>query len=225
MIMFKQLISLLKKDDLVSQALDDTHNMLKKSERLYNEAVKALLANKSAGFDIYELDREINSLEKKIRRKVLEHLSINPQQDIVASLVLTSIVIDVERIGDYSKNIYELIDLYGKPEKIAIDKKLIESAKNITGLFRKVKTAFIHGEEREALPLLDQLNTIKKGCDRYIFDVASTKDCSARRTIANVLFSRYLKRISAHLENMTSSIANPFDMIGFYKGNLNKEAD
>ena len=58
--MFKQFISLFKKGDLFSQAFDDTHSMLKKSERLYNEAVKALLANKSAGFDIYELDREIN---------------------------------------------------------------------------------------------------------------------------------------------------------------------
>jgi len=223
--MFKQLISLLKKGDLFSQALDDTHSMLKKSEQLYNEAIKAFLANKTAGFDIYELDREINSLEKKIRRKVLEHLSINPQQDIVTSLVLTSIVIDVERIGDYSKNIYELHDLYGKPEKITIDKKLTGSAEKITGLFKKVKSVFISGEEDKAIVLMNQLNKIKKEFDRYIFDIASTKDCSARRTIVNVLFSRYLKRVTAHLENMTSSIANPFDLIGFYQGDLKKEAD
>ena len=223
--MFKQLISLLKKGDLFSQAFEDTNTMLKKSERLYNEAVKAMLANKSAGFNIYELDREINSLEKKIRRKVLEHLSINPQQDIVASLVLTSIVIDVERIGDYSKNIYELLDLYGKPETITIENKLIDYSERITELFEKVKSIFIDGDEKEAAALMNKLNKIKRGCDKYIFDVASTKDCSARRTIVNVLFSRYLKRVTAHLENMMSSIANPFDMIGFYKGNMNKEAD
>jgi phosphate transport system protein len=223
--MFKQLISILKKGDLVSQALDDTNNMLQKSEQLYNEAVKALLANKSAGFDIYELDREINSLEKKIRRKVLEHLSINPQQDIVASLVLTSIVIDVERIGDYSKNIYELHDLYGKPEKIILEKMLTESSKNITIVFEKVKRVFISGDSEDALALMKELNAIKKQYDRYVFEVASVKECSARTTITNVLFSRYLKRVCAHLENITSSIANPFDMIGFYKGDLNKEAD
>jgi phosphate transport system protein len=223
--MFKQLISLIKKGDLFSQAFDDAHSMLVKSELLYNEAVKALLANKSAGFDIYELDREINSLEKKIRRKSLEHLSINPQQDIVASLVLTSIVIDVERIGDYSKNIYELHDLYGKPEKITIENKLIDYSSRITELFEKVKNVFIDEDEKEAATLMNKLNKIKRGCDKYIFDVASKKDCSARRTIVNVLFSRYLKRVSAHLENMMSSIANPFDMIGFYQGDMNKEAD
>ena len=223
--MFKQLFSLLKKGDLFSQALENTTSMLEKAESLYNEAVKGMLSNTSAGFDIYELDREINSLEKKIRRKVLEHLSINPQQDIVASLVLTSIVIDVERIGDYSKNIYELLDLYGKPEAITIDKRLIDYSSGITQLFEKVKNVFIDEDEKEAAALMEQFNKIKKGCDKYIFDIASTKDCSARRTIVNVLFSRYLKRVTAHLENMMSSIANPFDMIGFYKGNLNKEAD
>ena len=224
--MFKQLLAVLKKGDLVNQALDDTQTMLEKANCLFNEAVKGFENNKPAGFDIYELDREINYLEKKIRRKVLEHLSINPQQDIVASLVLTSIVISIERIGDYSKNIYELVDLYDEGDKITIDKQLTESAVFISKTFKEVEKVFASGNAKEAHGIMNKINPVKKGFETYIFEEAATQTGrSTRRTIVNVLYSRYLKRVAAHLETIASGIANPFDMIGFYKGNIRKEAD
>jgi phosphate uptake regulator len=37
----------------------------------------------------------------------------------------------------------------------------------------------------------------------------------ARDAVATALYVRYLKRISAHLMNIASSIVNPFERIGF----------
>jgi len=216
--MFKQLLAILKRDDLIAQALQDTENMFQKSARLFTEACRALEHNQQAGFDIYDLDKEINGLEKKIRRKILEHLSINPKQDIVASLVLTSIVISIERIGDHAKNIYELIDLYEKDDEITIDPILKESAAFIETQFSKVQQAFSDGDQETAKTLMHTLDPVRQTVDRYIFEEAAKKEnCSARRTIVNVLYARFLKRVAAHLENTASSISNPFDMIGFYK--------
>ena len=40
---------------------------------------------------------------------------------------------------------------------------------------------------------------------------------SESRTAAIALYARYLKRIGAHLKNITTTLVNPFDAIG-YKG-------
>jgi phosphate uptake regulator len=58
--------------------------------------------------DIAEKDETINVGERMVRRMVAQHLTINPEQDLPSSLVLISIVHDVERIGDYTKGLIEL---------------------------------------------------------------------------------------------------------------------
>jgi phosphate transport system protein len=223
--MFKQLLSALRKGDLVNQALHDTEDMLSKAQRLYNEATAVILENRTPKFDIYKLDREINNIEKDVRRKVLEHLSINPRQEIAATLVLTSIIIDIERIGDYSKNIFELINLHRGKKKGFTDEKLNHDVAFLSGMFEEVKSAFSSGDAKEAALVMNKLNPVKKEFDTYISKLATKRGLSTRKTVVNVLFSRYLKRVCAHLENIVSGIANPFDMIGFYKENMNKEAD
>ena len=48
--------------------------------------------------DLVEMDDVVDEGEREVRRTVLEHLSMNPRQDLVASLILVSIVNDAERI-------------------------------------------------------------------------------------------------------------------------------
>jgi len=40
---------------------------------------------------------------------------------------------------------------------------------------------------------------------------------STGKTAAVVLYARYLKRIGAHLKNITTTVVNPFDSIGYKK--------
>lgn len=223
--MFKELISILKKQDLVKQSLEDTNIMFDKSKQLFDEATNALAEERKPSFDIYALDREINGIEKKIRRKVLENLSINPKQDVVATLVLTSIIIDIERIGDYSKNIYELFNLCHADTKNSIDLKLMKDAGLISEKFKQTAKTLQIGDENEAIIIMEQLNNLKREFDHFILNSVKNSNASIRQAIVNVLLARYLKRVAAHLENIASSIANPFDMIGFYQDNPYKEAD
>jgi len=216
--MFKQLLSLLSKDDLISQAYDDMQTMLQKSQTLYYEAVASLTENREASFDIYKLDKEINSYEKKIRRKVLEHLSVNPQQDIMSSLVLTSIVISIERIGDYSKNIYEVLGFFKKGEVLTIHETLVSTQKTISGSFPTIADALHTGDIESAQKLIVTLDPLRKILDSYIYnDAVNNPVKDTRVVITNVLYSRYLKRVAAHLENIATSIVNPFHKIGFFE--------
>ena len=84
--------------------------MIANCEYLFNEAWR-ILTTQSKIEQIpqyfYDRDIEVNEQEKKIRRLLFEHLTINPQYDLSGALIIMSIIKDNERIGDYSKNLLE----------------------------------------------------------------------------------------------------------------------
>lgn len=214
--MLRNLMNVLRKGDLVDQAIKETADMFTDAKAVFTGAVASLKSKSEPGFDIYKRDRRINDAEKSIRRKVLENMSINPRQDIVASLVLTSIIIDIERIGDYSKNVYELNNLCSKKTS-TIDSELFQMADSIADQFDSLNKALVEGNTQVGQTLMDTLDPIRKESEKYICTIATKKDITVEEAVINVLFARYLKRVAAHLENIASSIANPFDKIGFYK--------
>ena len=114
--MFKQIFEMFKSDSLYEQALSECHEMLEIDREMFNESINALRTSDSAEIpiDIYAMDKKINSFERDVRRKVMTHLAISGSQDLGSGLILTSVVIDIERIGDYTKNIYDLAVSYPK---------------------------------------------------------------------------------------------------------------
>ena len=126
--MFKQIYKLFQSNSLYEQALNECHEMLDIDLLMFKTSVQSLRKSDSADIDIdiYSMDRKINEFERDVRRKVMTHLAVSGTDDICSGLVLVSVVIDIERIGDYTKNIYDLAvnhpkKLLGGPleEKIA----------------------------------------------------------------------------------------------------------
>jgi phosphate transport system protein len=209
-------MEIMRKGDLVEQAIEETAVMFSNAKKVYEEAIAALKENREPKFDIYAVDREINDSEKSIRRKLLENMAINPRQDIVASLVVTSIIIDIERIGDYSKNIYELNQIRTS-KKTNIDSELLKQANFLADQFDAINNAFGLGDPDKGKILMDRLDPVRKFFEKYIRDIVHQSNISIENAVINTLFARYLKRVGAHLENIASGIVNPFDRIGFYK--------
>ena len=58
---------------------------------------------------------------------------------------------------------------------------------------------------------------IIKKCDEIVGDLVASPDpqLSPSDAVATALYTRYLKRIGAHLMNIATSIVNPFERIGF----------
>ena len=99
---------------MAGQAFDTTLTMLEFDHKMYTASVATLRESDTSElpFDIKKTDRKINKYEREVRRNVLTHLSIAGTQNIVPGLALVSIVIDVERIGDYTKNIADLARMH-----------------------------------------------------------------------------------------------------------------
>ncbi|MCB7130307.1 MAG: PhoU domain-containing protein, partial [Candidatus Brocadiales bacterium] len=81
--------------------------MLEMDLAMYEASVESLRRSdiSEIAIDIYKMDKQINAYERDVRKKVMTHLAVTGSADLVSGLVLVSVVIDIERIGDYTKNI------------------------------------------------------------------------------------------------------------------------
>tara|TARA_Y100001935_G_scaffold187032_1_gene155467 strand:- start:209 stop:874 length:666 start_codon:yes stop_codon:yes gene_type:complete len=219
--MLKEFFNLLKSDSLYEQALVESYEMLDIDLSMFTESVRSLRKSDSAdiNIDIYDMDKKINSFERDVRRKIMTHLTVNPQQDLSSGLVLVSVVIDIERIGDYTKNIYDLA--LNHPSKLVggnYEESLLEVEESTRKFFIDSVKSFKEQDIDLARRLMEDYKTeISSKCEEITKAIVSGKssDISSSDAAAIALYARYLKRISAHCRNLISSIVNPFERIGY----------
>lgn len=219
---FKELIQLWRSDNLLTQALNDSHAMLEGTRSMFHASVKSLhrYDDGEMKLNVYEADAQVNAYERKVRRDVLKHLAITGGANIIPGLILTSIVIDIERLGDYTKNIMDLAIAH--PDKLSSGKfeddiKKIE--RDAASLFDQVIPALKTTDKANARKLIKDNWWMMKRCDEIITALIREEDTgmSCRDAVTTGLYARYLKRSVAHLINIATSIVNPFEAIGFYK--------
>ena len=219
--MWKEIISIFKKDNLYQQAFEEACEMLDTDGRMYTASIESLRQHDSAeiDLDIYALDKEINRSERDVRKKVMKHLMLSGDTQLNSGLALVSVVIDIERIGDYTKNIYDLARSHPKRLKAgSLEANLQEIEAHITEVFTHAIEAFKEGDEELARQVMEEYKEeISTDCDDMAGDVISGKvsDLESPEAAAVVLYVRFLKRIGSHSRNIATSIVNPFHRIGY----------
>tara|TARA_A100001234_G_scaffold57582_2_gene49471 strand:+ start:1438 stop:2112 length:675 start_codon:yes stop_codon:yes gene_type:complete len=222
MSIFNDIIKIWKSDSLLSQAWDDSIAMLKLSHEIFLKSLESFNSPESLK-EIKALkkeDRKINDYQMTVRRKVLTHFSIGASaREVTNGLVLVDMVVDIERIGDYCKNISDLTLM--KESSINFG----ELSDEISKIEEEVKSRFsstievIENQDEDlAFTLQDKYRkAISTVSDNIVSDIVSgkTKLGSQSKSAALVLYIRYLKRIGAHLKNITSTVVNAYDRIGY----------
>ncbi len=231
--MLKQFFKMLSNQDLLTQALNDTHEMAEISLRLYELATDLTFSDlnrKVTAEDIENVRKKdflLNHFEKSIRKKVFEHIAINDkeEQQLSTAFILTTIVNNFERIGDYSKNISEIAEIKQMLKDEEWNKVLIECSKKIKGVFRDTLSAFKNADYDLARKVIDTHYEIKSRINDDLVVIATKEPPLQVNYAAYALYLRYLKRISSHLMNIATSITNPIDKIGYYVGDEGDEKD
>ena len=227
--LWKHLFSIFKKDTLLDKAFQQSYEMLDITRQMYVSAKSSLREQEhnQMDIDIYTQDRQVNRYEREVRRNVLRHLTVTGTEDSYSCLVLVSIIIDIERIGDYTKNIVDLARNH--PAKLTgglyeEDLQKIEHA--VEDTFIRVTHQFKNSDSKDAEKLLLEYEWVNKICDQHTIDHIKEVDktVSSGDAVSLALYYRYIKRINSHLRNIATSIVNPFDQIGFTH-NLKKEVD
>jgi len=219
--MFKELKSLFQKGNLLQQSYNDCSDMLATDLSMFLESIRSLREAEDAvlAFDIYEKDKLINAFERETRRRVLTHLSVAGPAELPMGIKLISIVVDIERIGDYTKNIVELAQNH--PTRLDADQ--FENA--LLGIELAVKESFTcmvntfseQDEECARQVMHRHQKEVASVSDRIMGDMIQGQigglEISSALTL--VIYMRYLKRVSSHLKNIATSIVNPIDRIGY----------
>ena len=226
--MFKEILSILRRGDLLEQATDEAAEMFAKAESMFKAAMNMVMECQKPDMDMYEADREINRMEWEVRQKVLEHMVIGrSKEDVPAVLILTSAVVDIERIGDYSNNIIELADIC--PADVVIGEDHVrffrEIEAQILEIFALTRDAYRNADAKKAQTAMDIHWQISEQCDKMFEELASETELPAGHAVIYTLLARYLKRVSSHLKNIASSVVNPFPRMGFRAAEEGKELD
>lgn len=221
--MFKELIGLWKKHGLLTQVIEEFSQMLNDDGYVFSNAWRALqgkVAIQEIEKSIRERDKSVNQRERKIRRMLVEHLSLNPRQDVSGCLAMMSLVKDAERVGDYSKNIFDVgVLLKGHAREMKYFDRLSGIQDRIWNRLSQLERAFPSGDERLAKEILAGYAEIKNDCSQVLEDLFSDK-LETQEAVSTALLSRFLKRINSHISNITSGIVYPIDQIDFVRGGI-----
>ena len=218
--MFKEFFDVFRKGDLLHQAFDRSHEMLRDDMEMFEAAISSLRERDDArvDIDVYAKDQRINAYQREVRRKVFTHLTLARAQDLHAGLALVSVVIDIERIGDYAKNIVELaLNHPGRLQCGPHEEMVRRIETTVKTMFSLLLEAMPANDEAKAKEIMSEHWWIARRGDEIV-DALIQKDepqLPGHEAVTSALYVRYLKRTSAHLMDIASSIANPFDRIGF----------
>ena len=224
MSVFKNLVNIWKSEDSLSQAWSSSNEMLVISHDMFNDSINALRSGEKNKVikSIKQRDEIINQYHREIRKKVVTYYSVSKDVlNIDSGLVLLNMVVDIERVGDYSKNILDLAKHHPKKlvsEKVSDDLRIIEKA--VIERFKNTVIAIETMDEDIARKLIKSYRSdLGKISDNLVASSISGnfQIGEEHRASSMVLYARYLKRIGAHLKNITSVVVNPFESIGYKK--------
>ena len=224
MSVFKDLVNIWKSEDSLSQAWASSNEMLTLSHEMFVDSVNALRSGEKNKVikSIKQRDTDINEYHRDIRKKVVTYYSISKDvTNIHSGLVLINMVVDIERVGDYTKNILDLAKHYPEKlisENISDDLRVIERA--VIGRFGDTIKAVEKMDEEIAKDLIKSYrNDLGKLSDNLVACSISgdLQIGEEHKASSMVLYARYLKRIGAHLKNITSVVVNPFESVGYKK--------
>lgn len=201
------------KPALIEKSMTDFGVMLDTAGEMFAASTAYLLDNESLSLDLSTHDEKINRLEQDIRRAVLEHLAVDPQDEMPLSLLLVSIVQDAERCGDLTKSIAKAADLADAPRMGPYTERLRGIRDRVQHLFPRVIDAFQAGDEDVGREVMEENDLLKVEVADLLGRLAAADDLTVNQAVVLAIASRMIGRISSHLSNIISAVTLPFDKI------------
>ena len=226
--MLKDIAMLWKDDSPMRKVVDILGEMVTAGEYVFNRAWEVCLGQAVVDATRGPLkgrDKEVNRMEREVRRRLLEHLSINPGEDASGCLALMIMAKDLERVGDHGRNLFELA---ARAEHGVAGMKLFERMKPISEkiivYFPKLRRAILESSEEVAHEILADYQELK-GPIKDLQAALFSTDMPSGEAVISTMLTRTLMRINAHIGNAASGVIFPLENIDFVSRGLRKEAE
>ena len=204
----RELISMFGASDPLREMGENFNRMLVLTHRL-NLTASQIYFNEIGGngeterATLFEQDAQVNALEQTTRRQIITHLSLpGNEADVSYSLRLMTLVKDVERLGDYAKNLAQLAEIRHEifPLGPELD-ELLSIRRGVERIFSSAPNIVREASHDEALKLIRDGRMISRKWDRFIYQNGTSSNGAGTTTVL-ILGTRFYKRTCGHLLNV-----------------------
>jgi len=191
--------------------------MLRDGNDVFTAATDALFGggkSKATKREVRETDRGINEAQQDVRRTLMIHAAVNGP-DLPLVLQYASIVKDAERVGDYSKNIYDLVKFGANFEGAPDEDELDSFREKVSRLILDAADVFEAKDAGSAQRLLGKADAFLDEYDSQV-KAAYKSTGETSEAVARALYFRFLKRVTAHVMNVLTALVAPLDRLDYY---------
>ena len=204
--------------DLLDSIDAKLSEMLTNSMHAYDITMNCLLGDtnlETVRDDLYNTDKAINELHREVRREMIIHSAVNSRNlDIPLLLSYMTMSKDIERIGDYCKNLFEIAETGNSFAKGDDLDTYMELKNDIGKLIVYLQSCLNLDDESKVQDLITLGSSLNNDLDGKITALLEDKE-KIQYPVATTLFYRYLKRIVSHIVNAATAIIMPTDQIDY----------
>lgn len=198
----------------VENAILEVVHMGRITQNNLKTAYEAILAHDAEKIQsVYKTEKTINNMEKMITEYLVKisNLSLNEEQHNIINNLFYS-VSDIERVGDHTENLVELVDVKEK-EPIIFSEKAIKELHEIMDLVYQAFSYAIEAREKHSVDSAnkvskyeDQVDTMEEELRETHIERLSKQLCSPTNGVIFLDIISNLERISDHAYNLAGYV-------------------
>jgi len=201
----------------ISQIESQVQRMIADARHTFDLAMNAVTggAVETVADEVRRTDRQINVTEIEIRRELLVHISVHGAADAGEMLVFMNMIKDLERIGDYNKNIFDLalegVSFSGDEDLEQILGFRDELSSRIVLMGEILDTR----DEDRARAYIERGDHLRREFDGLVNELVHAT-APALVAVPRALLYRFLKRVAAHCANVVTAVVMPVDRLDYF---------
>jgi phosphate transport system protein len=217
--MLRELLALFGSEQKERVMVADLDLMLRNSVDLVRFASDAWFRRSDEAPSLAQVKREdkgINKLQRKIRRAAFAEVLSDPRRfGLPFCLSIMNVVKDVERIGDYAKDLAGLAELVGSaPPSRELTRSMAELAEEIDEWIAVLPAVLREADQVSAMQLIERGKGIRRDFVKLQHTLLGEQP-PADRAAADTLATQYYARIVSHALNVLSTIVTPLDRMDY----------
>ena len=191
--------------------------MVTDARHTFDLAMNALTGGSvaSVGEEVRRTDRQINVTEMEIRRELVVHFSVHADGDATEMLVFMNMIKDLERIGDYNKNVFDLAE-EGVSFVDADDlERILGFRDEISSRIALMGEILTTRDAERARAFIARGDVMRHEFDDLVTELVHSTSV-ANHAVPRALLYRFLKRITAHSLNVVTAVVMPVDRLDYF---------
>ena len=191
--------------------------MVNDARHTFDLAMNAIAGGSVASVadEVRRTDRQINVTEMEIRRELVVHFSVHAGGDATEMLVFMNMIKDLERIGDYNKNIFDLAEegvSFAEAEDL---ERILGFRDEVSSRIALMGEILTERDEERARSYIARGDELRREFDALVNELVHSTG-QALQAVPRALLYRFLKRVTAHSLNVVSAVVMPVDRLDYF---------